>query len=160
MELLMSSFVLLVLNLGLIVGQTVTTPKPQLTFSVGNLEDFIKPEITRQIKEVTEDVIKQSVKEEVGETNNEIIRQEVMKQIREANNEIIKQEVTKQVQETNNELIKDEVGRQINEMERKRDISKLEIQFSSIENKYIRMYQRLNAVEKCQMCQQQINNGK
>ena len=59
----MTQFLLLLLNCGLIVGQTVTTPKPQLTFSVGNLEDFIKAEITRQIKEVTEDVINQAVKE-------------------------------------------------------------------------------------------------
>ena len=87
MELLMSSFVLLVLNFGLIVGQNVTTPKPQLTFSVGNLEELIKAEITRQVKEVTKEV----------------------------NKEIIKQEVTKQVQETNNELIKDEVSRQVKE---------------------------------------------
>ena len=87
MELVMSWFVLLLLNFGLIVGQTVTTPKPQLTFSIGNLEDFIKAEITRQIKEVFEDFIKQSVKEEVGETNNEIIRQEVTKQVQETNNE-------------------------------------------------------------------------
>ena len=75
MELIMSSFVLSVLNLGLIVGQTVTTPKPQLTFSVGNLEDFIKAEITRQIKGITEDVINQAVDKKVGETNNEIIKQ-------------------------------------------------------------------------------------
>ena len=52
MELVMSSVVPLVLNFGLIVGQTVTTPKPQLTFSVGNLEEFIKAEITRQITRV------------------------------------------------------------------------------------------------------------
>ena len=115
MKLLMSAFVLFVLNFGLIVGQTVTTPKPQLTFSVGNLEEFIKAEITRQVKEVTEDVINQAVDKKVEDTNNEIIRQEVMKQIREANNEIIKTEVTKQVQETNNELIKDEVSRQVKE---------------------------------------------
>ena len=83
-----------------------------------------------------------------------------MKQIKQANNKIIKQEVTKQVQETNNELIKDEVSRQINEMERNRDIAKLDIQLSSMESKYVRMYQRLEAVEKCEMCQQQINNGK
>ena len=62
MELLMSAFVLFVLNFGLIVGQIVTTPKHQLTFSVDNLEDFIKAEITRQVKEVTEDVINQAVK--------------------------------------------------------------------------------------------------
>ena len=40
------------------------------------------------------------------------------------------------------------------------DIAKLEIQFSSMESKYVRMYQRLEAVEKCDMCQHQINNGK
>ena len=40
------------------------------------------------------------------------------------------------------------------------DIAKLEIQLSSMESKYVRMYQRLEAVEKCEMCQQQINNGK
>ena len=40
------------------------------------------------------------------------------------------------------------------------DIAKLEIQLSSMESKYVRMYQRLEAVERCEMCQQQINNGK
>ena len=40
------------------------------------------------------------------------------------------------------------------------DIAKLEIQLSSMESKYVRIYQRLEAVEKCEMCQQQINNGK
>ena len=37
------------------------------------------------------------------------------------------------------------------------DIAKLEIQLSSMESKYVRMYQILEAVEKCEMCQQQIN---
>ena len=40
------------------------------------------------------------------------------------------------------------------------DIAKLEVQLSSMESKYVRMYQRLEAVEKCEMCQQQINDGK
>ena len=40
------------------------------------------------------------------------------------------------------------------------DIAKLEIQLSYMESRYVRMYQRLEAVEKCEMCQQQINDGK
>ena len=40
------------------------------------------------------------------------------------------------------------------------DIAKLEIELSYMESRYVRMYQRLEAVEKCEMCQQQINDGK
>ena len=115
MELLMTGFLLLVLNFGLILGQTPTTPTPELTIPIGNLQTYIKAEITRQMKEVTEDVINHAVEEKVREVNNELVKNEVMKQINQANNEIIKQEVTKQVQETNNELIKDEVSKQVKE---------------------------------------------
>ena len=34
--------------------------------------------------------------------------------------------------------------------------TKMEIQLSSLETKYVRMYRRLEAVEKCEKCQQQI----
>ena len=36
------------------------------------------------------------------------------------------------------------------------DQTKQEIRLSSLETKYVRMYHRLEAVEKCEMCQQQI----
>ena len=92
MDLLLPKFLVLVLNCGIIVGQTGTTPIPELTIPVGNLQAYIKAEITRQMKEVTADAIKQAVEEKVRETNNEKIAKEVTRQIREANNEIIKQE--------------------------------------------------------------------
>ena len=65
MELLITLSLLLVLNCSLILRQTATTPSPELTISVGNLQAYIKSEITRQVKEVTEDVINQAVEEKV-----------------------------------------------------------------------------------------------
>ena len=109
-----SQFLLLVLNCYLSIGQIGTTPSPRLTVTVENLEDFIKEEVTRQIKEFTDDAIKKAVTKKVQEVNK-LIMQEATGQIRQANVELIKQEVTKQIKDSNNQLIKEEVTKQVTE---------------------------------------------
>ena len=72
---------LLVINFGVYAAQTSPTASPALLIPVGHLEEYIKAEVTRQVREISKDVINQAVEEKIRKVNNEVIQQEVNKQV-------------------------------------------------------------------------------
>ena len=88
---------LLIINFGVLAAQTSPSPNPALPVPVGQLEEYIKAEVTRQVREISKDVINQAVEEKIREVNKEVIEQDE-EMIREINKEVIEEEVNKQIQ--------------------------------------------------------------
>ena len=74
---------LLTINFGVLAAQTSPSASPALLIPVGHLEEYIKAEVKRQVREISKDVINQAVEEKIREVNKEVIEDEVNKQIQE-----------------------------------------------------------------------------
>ena len=74
-------FLLLTINFGVYAAQTSPSASPALLIPVGHLEEYIKAEVTRQVREISKNVINQAVEEKIWEVNKEVIEEEVNKQI-------------------------------------------------------------------------------
>ena len=72
---------LLIINFGVFSAQTSPSSSPALLIPVGHLEEYIKAEVKRQVREISKDVINQAVEEKIRDVNKELIQQEVNKQI-------------------------------------------------------------------------------
>ena len=72
---------LLVINFGVLAAQTSPSASPALLIPVGHLEEYIKAEVTRQVREISKNVINQAVEEKIWEINKEVIEEEVNKQV-------------------------------------------------------------------------------
>ena len=72
---------LLTINFGVFAAQTSPSASPALLIPVAHLEEYIKAEVTRQVREIRKDVINQAVEEKIREINKEVIEEEVNKQI-------------------------------------------------------------------------------
>ena len=72
---------LLAINFGVFAAQTSPSASPALLIPVGHLEEYIKAEVTRQVREMSKDVINQAVEEKIRDVNKEVIEKEVNKQI-------------------------------------------------------------------------------
>ena len=70
-----------VINFGVLAAQTSPSASPALLIPVGHLEEYIKAEVTRQVREISKNVINQAVEEKIREVNKEVIEKEVHKQI-------------------------------------------------------------------------------
>ena len=89
---------LLIINFGVLAAQTSPSSSPALLIPVGHLEEYIKAEVKRQVREISKDVINQAVEEKIRDVNKEVIQQEEEK-IQEINKEVIEEEVNKQIQQ-------------------------------------------------------------
>ena len=74
---------LLTINFRVFAAQTSPSASPALLIPVGHLEEYIRDEVTRQVREISKDVINQAVEEKIREVNKEVIEQEVNKQVQE-----------------------------------------------------------------------------